>query len=404
MTPRERFIQTLTFGTPDRVYLSGVYGNYVRPSTLDAWLLQGLPQECSDMAVWNAFVGNDPFLHRSPVSASPYPAFEVEIIEETAGGRIWRDADGIVMHDAGAQLYTPGFLTRSYVSHPVNHRKDWEQFSLRLDPHTPERFPADWESQVSALRGHDAPLVLSIPGLYWKARDYLGFEHLSMMFYDDPALVHDIMEHLTLFIIEIYNRILREVEVDCVMLSEDMAYKHAAMISPAMFREFMLPRYRRLIAFFKSHHVPVVAVDSDGHVGQLLPLWIEAGFDATFPIEAAALNDVIAYRQQYDKQLGFWGCIDKRELRSKEQTFIEVMRKVPWLIEQGGYLPAVDHAVPPDVPLRTYLYFMELLRAITTGSPVPAPDTPLAIEERLGPIERMWQPEDCATQQDTEEF
>jgi len=235
--------------------------------------------------------------------------------------------------------------------------------------------------------------VLTVNGLFWKSRDWVGFENLCMMFYDDPSLVHEMMEHVTVFTMEVLDRALRDVEIDAIMLNEDMGYKHAAMISPEMFREFMLPRYKRLVTYFKDRGVPLVIVDSDGHVGQLLPLWIEAGVDATFPIEIAGHNDPIAYRRQYGRQIGFWGCIDKREIRSKESTFIEVMKKVPWLIDQGGFLPSVDHAVPPDVPLRSYLYMCELIKALAEGRPVPGPNTPLEIEEKLGPITRMWTPE-----------
>ena len=77
-----------------------------------------------------------------------------------------------------------------------------------------------------------------------------------------------------------------------------------------------------------------------------------------------------------------------------EAWYRQAMDKVPWLVEQGGYLPGFDHAVPPDVPLRSYLTMCELIKAIAEGRPVSGPDEPLAIEEDLGPIERMWAPGD----------
>ena len=85
--------------------------------------------------------------------------------------------------------------------------------------------------------------------------------------------------------------------------------------------------------------------------------------------------------------MAFIGCIDKREIRSKERTYAEVMKKVPWLIEQGGFLPAIDHAVPPDVPLRSYLYMCELIKAIAEERSIPAPEQPLEIEDKLTPVE-----------------
>jgi len=113
----------------------------------------------------------------------------------------------------------------------------------------------------------------------------------------------------------------------------------------------------------------------------------------TSPVSPVSPLHRIEYRKKYGLAMAFIGAIDKREIRSKEQTYRQVMRKVPWLIEQGGYLPEIDHAVPPDVPLRSYLYMCELIKALAEGRPVPAPDAPLEIEEKLGPVERMWSPD-----------
>ena len=302
-----------------------------------------------------------------------------------------------MVHDAGAGLTTPGFRTRSFLSHPVQNRQDWIRLrDERFDPHTPGRYPDDWAEQVAQLRDDELPVRVTVQGLYWKARDWCGFENLSVMFYDDPTLVHDMMEHVAELAMVLLERALHDVKIDRILINEDMCFKRHAMISPKMFREFMLPRYKRMADYFHGHGVPIILVDSDGYVGDLMPLWIEAGMDATFPLEIAAGNDPVAYREEYGKAVAFIGCIDKREIRSKERTYREVMSKVPWLVEQGGYLPGFDHAVPPDVPLHSYLTMCELIKAIAEGRPVPGPNEPLAIEEGLGSIERMWSPGDLA--------
>ena len=56
------------------------------------------------------------------------------------------------------------------------------------------------------------------------------------------------------------------------------------------------------------------------------------------------------------------GGIDKRELsRGRDQVRAEVLRIVPELYAEGGYIPTVDHSVPPDVPYGNYVYFRQLL-------------------------------------------
>jgi uroporphyrinogen decarboxylase len=67
-----------------------------------------------------------------------------------------------------------------------------------------------------------------------------------------------------------------------------------------------------------------------------------------------------------------WGGIDKRVLaRDKAAIDREVQAKVPFLIEQGGWIPGIDHAVPPDVPLENYIYYFESVKAIAEGRPLP---------------------------------
>lgn len=382
MTPRERFIKTLTFDNPDRVFYG--FGG-PRESTMNSWYLQGLPRKSNV----SRLVGMDR-MEGVPVNTGLVPPFETRIIKEDENGRIWQDSMGIVTHDAGKLLRTPGFNTRTFISHPVKNRDDWLDIRERYNPHSPERFPDNWNERAEALRQCDCPIRMAIPGLYWRTRDWVGFENLSVMFYDNSKLVHEMMEHITVFIMEIVRKVHLDARLDCLMLNEDMAYKHASMISPAMFREFMLPRYKRLAVLAEELGIPVVMVDCDGHVSELIPLWIEAGIYSTYPTEIAADNDPVAYRKQYGDKMAIFGGIDKRAIRSKEQTYQEIMSKIPWLIEQGGFLPSVDHAVPPDVPLRSYLYMCELIKAIAEGRRVPMPDDHLEIEESLGPIQRMW--------------
>ena len=392
MTARERFVSTLTFGDPDRVFY---YFGVPRRSTFAAWYLQGLPtmkesSEFGKLSEFDSLIGNDLLERSLPLDTDIRPPFAEEVLETTEHGQIWRDKQGIIMHDAGNTLNTPGFNTRTYVSHPVKNRQEWQDIQERFDPHTPGRYPDNWDNLVNQYRDRDFPTMIALPSLYWKTRDWVGFEGLALLFYDDPKLVHDMMEHITVFIIELLTRGVSEGMIDCVMLNEDMAYKHAAMISPAMFREFMMPRYKRIRKALNKSGLPVLAVDSDGHIGELVPLWIEAGADTHWPIEIAAHNDPVEYRKRFGKGISQWGGIDKREVRTKERVYEEIMKKVPWLIEQKGYLPMFDHGIPPDVPLRPFLYMCELIKAVAEKRNPPKPDDPLAFEEQLGPIQRMW--------------
>ncbi|MGC8833118.1 MAG: uroporphyrinogen decarboxylase family protein [Armatimonadota bacterium] len=389
MTDRERFIQTMLFGTPDRI---PYHFGWPRQSTLEAWYLQGLPRGI-DFA---DFVGMDR-MESLPVNLGPVPPFEPVVLEETDRHKVWIDELGAKRLDHKVPP-TPGFVTRKWLEFPVKTRDDFRRMIERYNPHSPERYPSDWNERKKRYRGRDFVLMLAFPSMFWRVRDWVGLERLCMLMIDDPNFVHEMMEYVADFTVAVLDRALREVDLDWVYFNEDMAYKTKSMISPKMVKEFLWPRYRKLVRFFRERGVSVLVMDCDGYIGELIPFWLDVGINAVGPVEIAAGNDPVLYRKQYGRNLAMMGGIDKRELRfGKEEVRREVMSKVPWLVEQGGYIPAVDHGVPPDVPLRNYLYMCELIKEIACGGRYDLFEPPGLLEAQLGPIQEMWSPEKAWT-------
>ena len=58
---------------------------------------------------------------------------------------------------------------------------------------------------------------------------------------------------------------------------------------------------------------------------------------------------------------------EEAELAAIEEAHNEVLSKVPWMLERGGYIPHIDHAIPHDVPLENYLYYRKLLTKVVYG-------------------------------------
>jgi len=107
-------------------------------------------------------------------------------------------------------------------------------------------------------------------------------------------------------------------------------------------------------------------MDSDGYNAELLPLWVEAGFDACSPMEVAAGNDIVAYRRRYGTRIAYRGGIDKRALaKGGDVMRAEILRVVPPLLETGGYIPSCDHGVPPDISWPNFIEYARLLAELT---------------------------------------
>lgn len=83
-----------------------------------------------------------------------------------------------------------------------------------------------------------------------------------------------------------------------------------------------------------------------------------------FPMEVAAGMDVVEVRKKYPT-LQIIGGIDKRALAKGKRTINEELEaKIPFMLKKGGYIPHVDHSIPPDVPLENFVYYRNRLEEI----------------------------------------
>ena len=247
----------------------------------------------------------------------------------------------------------------------VESRGDWDDMQRRYRAADPARYPADAAALGRRLADRSWPVVWSFSGPFWQLREWLGFESLCVLFHDDPAWIREMICFWQEYVAGLLEEGLKYTTPDEVHLSEDMAYKEHAMISPAMTREFILPAYRRWGEILRRHNVPIYAMDSDGQIGELIPIWIEAGINACDPIEVAAGNDIVAFRRQFGRKMAYRGGVDKR-LIAKGGRWIEaeIERLLP-VIRDGGFIPGCDHGVPSDVSWPDFVAYVRLLAGAT---------------------------------------
>jgi uroporphyrinogen decarboxylase len=97
----------------------------------------------------------------------------------------------------------------------------------------------------------------------------------------------------------------------------------------------------------------------------LIKPFVDAGVNMIWPFEVNAGMDVLRIRQEWPREFAIWGGIDKLELpKGKDAIHAEVMRVVPKMLEYGGYIPSLDHNVPPDVSFDDWNYYVGLVREL----------------------------------------
>ena len=236
-----------------------------------------------------------------------------------------------------------------------------------MQPDLSQRIGPDWQAQLEQLRARPVPFIIISDrwgGFFGPLRNLVGVEQLCLLFYDEPALVEEMMDRTAEFIIAILRQILAVVEIDAFGMWEDMAYKHAPLISPEMVRQHMLPRYRKVVEFARGQGVKYVGLDSDGQISSLIAPWMDAGLNFLYPFECQCGMDVVAVRQQYGRELRIWGGLDKRAVASGEAAIEVELARVRPLIHEGGYIPHLDHSCPPDIPFANYCYYLKRLAEV----------------------------------------
>jgi uroporphyrinogen decarboxylase len=191
----------------------------------------------------------------------------------------------------------------------------------------------------------------------------MGLEGYCTAFYEQPELVQRIIADRVEFAAELYAPLRDSKILDFVQIWEDMAYKTASLVSPDFVRKYFLPAYEELVELFHDCGAQVMGVDCDGHVIDLVPIWMEAGIDAVYPCEIAAGSDPELIRQEYPR-CALVGGMDKRLIaRGREEIDAEAERIAP-LVRKGGYIPMLDHFVPPDVSYDHFRYYVDRRREV----------------------------------------
>jgi Uroporphyrinogen decarboxylase (URO-D) len=357
---REAFAAIMGFEKPD-LLPQFEWGYW--PATIDRWRTEGLPPDCQP---WDHFSGITWYEH-APVDMGLRPWFEPEVLKDEGETYVMRQTDGAIVRRRKDELSMPQWL-----DFPVKSRRDYERIRERLDPRDPGRYPADWPARVEAWKTRDHLLTpgCCAVGFFGWFRTLMGVENLLLTYCDDPSLMHAMCRDHLEFLTTVMERELQEVDFDFAFIWEDMAYKGGPLIGPAMVREFMLPYYRQLLGFLRAHGTRLVLLDSDGDISLLIPLFTEVGVDGLVPFEVAAGLDVRRVREEYPR-LRILGGVDKRALaQGKGSIDAELEAKLPFMFDQGGFLPSADHHIPPNVSLECFEYYLRRCREIYAATPL----------------------------------
>jgi uroporphyrinogen decarboxylase len=198
-------------------------------------------------------------------------------------------------------------------------------------------------------------LLVQIGYVFMGAWQILGFENYCYKLADDPDLVRDLHDWLGRSQLAVLEVLLGHDCVGTVWLPDDLCYNSGPMVAPRVYRAYVYPWYRRLVARCHQADVPV-GLHSDGDLSSLLPDLVACGFDAIHPFEPP-MNDIVRVKRRWGGHIAVAGGIDLKETlcRGTPATVEAAVRaRVAELAPGGGWLLGSSNSIPDFVPAANY--------------------------------------------------
>jgi len=194
-----------------------------------------------------------------------------------------------------------------------------------------------------------------------------GWEGMFLDMAQRPEWVHFPCRKFTDFYIEDYTRAAEicDGQIDLFLLISDLGSQAGPLISPAMFREFVVPYLKEMIEHIHSLDA-FVLFHSCGGIYPFISELIDLGVDVLDPIQPVGPEmSPERLKADFGERLSFHGGIDMQELLPKgspEQVMQQVRHYCRILGRGGGYILAPAHFFQPDVPPENILAFYEAVK------------------------------------------
>jgi uroporphyrinogen decarboxylase len=194
--------------------------------------------------------------------------------------------------------------------------------------------------------------------LWEKAYMLVGMENMMAYFYTEPEYAREVLHRIMDFQLGIAAHYV-SIGIEFAHLSDDLGTQDSLILSPGIINEFLVPEYRRLFNFYKSHHV-MIGLHSCGHIEPLLDTYMDIGVDVLHPVQATA-NNLSAVRKKTQGRMALAGGVSTQIIMEGPVQRIkdEVKKTIKTLGEHGGYFCSPDQGLP--FPKEHYEAFEEAL-------------------------------------------
>ncbi len=203
--------------------------------------------------------------------------------------------------------------------------------------------------------------MTSIPGGPMEQLSFLmGFETLSYMLLDDPALVAAITQRVDEILCKIVEVTTSLDWVGAQWLNDDMGFKNAPLIAPQHLRTYVFPTQKKLCEIAHRRNKPVL-LHSCGQLDVVMDDLIdEVGIDARHSYEDV-ITPVWEFKKKWGNRVAILGGVDMDVLArgTEEQVRAYTRRCLEECAPGGGYALGSGNTIANYVPTEKYLAMLD---------------------------------------------
>jgi uroporphyrinogen decarboxylase len=155
--------------------------------------------------------------------------------------------------------------------------------------------------------------------------------------------------------------------IDVILFGDDLGMQTGPQVSPRMYRKLFKPRHARMWKRAKELADVKVMLHSCGGLRELLPDLIEAGLDATNPVQITCKGmDAAGLKRDFGHDITFWGggCDTRAILPhgTPDEIKAHVREQIGILQPGGGFVFQQVHNIMADVPPENVVAMFEAAR------------------------------------------
>lgn len=212
------------------------------------------------------------------------------------------------------------------------------------DPEAPGRL-GKLPDLVARYKGRRAICFHHRAAFMWSAY-LMGLDNILMNMLAEPELVEVTMEKVLRCNMRIVQRAIRA-GAEVIILGDDYAGNNGPMMSPELFRRFILPPLKRMIAMIHDEGALCIK-HSDGDLYPLLDMIVSAGPDGINPIEPVAGMELAKVKRLYGDRVCITGNIDCAHLLphgTPEEVRAAVRQAIADAAPGGGYILTSSNSI-----------------------------------------------------------